>query len=78
MLATGWSDDTGLSEFFESTERISHAAGWSTLSMADDLPNDTERRVGQLRIHSDFPLAGHHRLIRELAVSYTHLRAHET
>ncbi|MCP4891276.1 MAG: hypothetical protein GY904_32365, partial [Planctomycetaceae bacterium] len=66
MLATGWSNDTGIRELFDTTERISHAAGLSTLSMADDLPNDIERRVGQLRIHSDFPLAGHHRLIREL------------
>ena len=66
MLATGWSNDTGISELFDTTERISHAAGLSTLSMVDDLPNDTERRVGQLRIHSDFPLAGQHRLIREL------------
>jgi hypothetical protein len=66
MLATGWSNDTGISEIFDTTERISHAAGLSALSMTDDLPNDTERRVGQLRIHSDFPLAGQHRLIREL------------
>ena len=66
MLATGWSNDTGVSELFSTTERISYATGLSTLSLASDLPNDTEHRVGQLRIHADFPLAGHHRLIREL------------
>lgn len=66
MLATGWPNETGMKDIFETTERISMAAGLSTLSMADDLPDDTERSVGQLRIHSDFPLAGQHRLIREL------------
>ena len=66
MLATGWPNETGIKEIFATTERISLAAGLSTLSMADDLPDDTERSIGQLRIHSDFPLAGQHRLIREL------------
>jgi len=33
---------------------------------AADLPRRTELSVGQLVIHADFPLAGQHRLVREL------------
>ena len=32
MLTTGWSNDTGISELFNTTERISYATGLSTLS----------------------------------------------
>ena len=31
-----------------------------------DLPRGTDLQVGQLVIHADFPLGGHHRLVREL------------
>ena len=36
------------------------------LTGAPDLPNRTEIVQGQLVIHADFPLAGQHRLVREL------------
>jgi hypothetical protein len=37
--------------------------GWTS---APDLPRRTEMAVGQLVFHADFPLAGQHRLVREL------------
>jgi len=66
MLASGWPQRPDLETLFQGTGRLTDAAGLPPLSMADDLPDKTERRVGQLRIHADFPLAGQHRLIREL------------
>jgi hypothetical protein len=43
------------------------AAVTSTIGgAAAGLPNRTELVAGQLVIHADFPLAGHHRLVREL------------
>lgn len=66
MLSSGWPSGPDLDGFLEGTSRLTDAAGLPPLSMAEDLPGKTERRVGQLRIHADFPLAGQHRLIREL------------
>ena len=66
MLASGWPSRPDLDGLLEGTSRLTDAAGLPPLSMAEDLPGRTERHVGQLRIHADFPLAGQHRLIREL------------
>ena len=46
--------------------RLASPVGLPGVFAAADLPRRTERRVGQLQIHADFPLAGQHRLIREL------------
>ena len=46
--------------------QIADAVGLTEVFAAADLPGKTQRRVGQLEIHADFPLAGQHRLIREL------------
>ncbi|NBW95234.1 MAG: DUF1570 domain-containing protein [Planctomycetia bacterium] len=43
-------------------------AGWSS---ASELPQRSEVVAGQLVIHADFPLAGQHRLVRELDVLRT-------
>jgi len=40
--------------------------GLSPWSADDALPDRTELSVGQLVIHADFPIAGQHRLVREL------------
>ena len=42
------------------------AAGGQSLIGSADLPGRTEVVAGQLVIHADFPLAGQHRLVREL------------
>ena len=41
-------------------------AGSLALPGGGDLPDGTEVTAGQLVIHADFPLAGQHRLVREL------------
>jgi hypothetical protein len=51
---------------FDQPNLVADAVGLSGVFAAADLPKRTERRVGQLQIHADFPLAGQHRLIREL------------
>lgn len=66
MLAAGRPSLEGFDELFAESRPFTDAAGLPPLSMANDLPKKTERQVGQLRIHADFPLAGQHRLIREL------------
>ncbi len=42
------------------------AAARQALNGAGDLPDRTELVAGQLVIHADFPLAGQHRLVRDL------------
>jgi alanyl-tRNA synthetase len=37
------------------------------VATADGLPDRSEVTAGQLVIHADFPIAGQHRLVRELA-----------
>lgn len=56
-LATTATWDGGLSRGMLGGEGWSQAAG---------LPSRTELQAGQLVIHADFPLAGQHRLVREL------------
>ncbi len=51
---------------FDQSVQVAEAAGLANVFTSTDLPQRTERRVGQLHIHADFPLAGQHRLIREL------------
>jgi hypothetical protein len=55
---------------------LAHAPGWNTTSLprsaplpwatAGELPSRAEIVAGQLVIHSDFPLAEQHRIVREL------------
>ena len=56
-LATTATWDGGLPQAALGAGRWSQAAG---------LPNSTELQAGQLVIHADFPIAGQHRLVREL------------
>jgi len=56
-LATSPRWDGGLPPLLRDGDRWSGAAG---------LPGRTEVQAGQLVIHADFPLAGQHRLVREL------------
>jgi hypothetical protein len=42
------------------------AAAAGSWTRADDLPGRSEVNAGQLVIHADFPLAGQHRLVRDL------------
>jgi len=51
---------------FDQSSGAAETVGLPGIFAAADLPKRTERRVGQLQIHADFPLAGQHRLIREL------------
>ena len=46
--------------------RMTDGAGFARWLAEDDLPRRSELTTGQLVIHADFPIAGQHRMVREL------------
>ena len=64
-LVCGFAGCMHLAAFDAGRNRI--AAGAAALPWAgDDMPSRTQVEAGQLVIHADFPIAGQHRLVREL------------
>ncbi len=63
LVATGCAHVVGLDALARSS---APAIGLGSWTRDRSLPDRTELAVGQLVIHADFPLAGQHRLVREL------------
>jgi hypothetical protein len=62
-VGAGCIHPAGFTPLFDRDTPRSMLGGWLE---PGDLPRGTELTVGQLVIHADFPLGGHHRLVREL------------